>query len=68
MSVNERFAEFIRRANSIAAELHIEVEFTTQTQGISYMSYEAPCTEIITSDTHEYLVVPGRVIVDGRNG
>jgi hypothetical protein len=64
VTIAERYAEFLSRACLIAKELRIEIEFTTHVSGHGYMTSNAPCVEIVTTDTHEYLEVEGRVCIE----
>ena len=71
MNIQERYAEFLRRANKAAKDLKIEVEFTTQMQGSGYMTYEAACAEIVcndeTAEFPHYLCVDGQTNIDGKD-
>ena len=71
MNIQERYNEFLRRANEAAKDLKIEVEFTVQTQGSGYMTYDAPCVEIVCTDADSefprYLCVDGRTDIDGKD-
>lgn len=63
MSIQERWAEFLRRANTAAKELGLEIEFTTR-YAMGYSASDSPCIEILaTGDAIGYMEVEGRLTI-----
>ncbi len=65
ITIEERFYDFLSKVNDLAAELHLEVEFTTRSTG-GWQPIDEPIVEVGSTDTHEYWEKIGRLMIDGK--